>query len=337
MNVLAGGKIHHGIPAPADAPDHLFHLLVDGGGDGGVAQVAVDLHQEIPADDHRLQFRVIDVGWNDGPPARHLVAHEFGGDPLRDGRAEGFPRVLPGQLLGHPVGAGLLQPLVLPDGDEFHLRRDDALPGIVHLGDVRPGACPPGFPDVLEPKGVQLGVVVPNTAVPRGKILQGCRVLTGLDPGFAKLGEPAAEVNFPLRVGIGTGRIVDRQGRIGLAPRFGGGVGQVDFPHGDADIRTASLQVNLPGVGQRPHHALVELGGVGEDFLGIRAHIFPWIRWVTAGAVQIGKNTGAGGIVGFVCVPTPVRSGSGSKGIFLSSGHLPDGGSTPAVSFVGTG
>ena len=45
-----------------------------------VADIGVDLHEEIAADDHRLAFRVIDVGGDDGAPARHFVAHEFRGD-----------------------------------------------------------------------------------------------------------------------------------------------------------------------------------------------------------------------------------------------------------------
>ena len=36
-----------------------------------------------PADDHRLGLRVIDVGGNDGAPARHFVAHDLGLMPSR--------------------------------------------------------------------------------------------------------------------------------------------------------------------------------------------------------------------------------------------------------------
>src|SRR6185503_19505684 len=53
VDVLAGGKIHHGVGAPADRPGHLVDLLADRRADRGVADVAVDLHQEVAADDHR--------------------------------------------------------------------------------------------------------------------------------------------------------------------------------------------------------------------------------------------------------------------------------------------
>ena len=39
------------------------------GRDGAVADVGVDFHQEIAADDHRLEFGMIDVGRNDGAAA----------------------------------------------------------------------------------------------------------------------------------------------------------------------------------------------------------------------------------------------------------------------------
>ena len=54
MDVAPGGEVHDGVGAPADRPHHLLHLLLDGGGDGGVADIGVDLGEEIPADDHRL-------------------------------------------------------------------------------------------------------------------------------------------------------------------------------------------------------------------------------------------------------------------------------------------
>src|SRR5690606_28837620 len=72
--------------------------------DGGVPDVGVDLHLERPADDHRLELGVVDVGRDDGPPARHLGADELGIHPL-------------------------------PQGDELHLRGDLAAAGVVHLRD----------------------------------------------------------------------------------------------------------------------------------------------------------------------------------------------------------
>jgi hypothetical protein len=88
VNVFAGGQIHDRVRAPLDGPAHFLDFLLDARGDGGVADVGVDFDQEIAPDDHRLQFGMIDVARNDGPPARHFVAHKFRRDLRRNGRAE---------------------------------------------------------------------------------------------------------------------------------------------------------------------------------------------------------------------------------------------------------
>ena len=106
--------------------------------DGAVADVGVDLGQEVAADDHRLAFGVVDVVGEDGAAARDLVAHEFRGDEFLDAGAEGFAGVLlQQQRIAHRV-----QALVLADGDVFHLRSDDALARVMHLADVGAGAWP---------------------------------------------------------------------------------------------------------------------------------------------------------------------------------------------------
>ena len=77
VDVAAGGQVHHRVGAPADRPDQLFHFLGHAGGHGAVADIGVDLGEEIAADDHRLGFGMVDVGGNDGAAAGDLVAHEF--------------------------------------------------------------------------------------------------------------------------------------------------------------------------------------------------------------------------------------------------------------------
>ena len=95
-------------------PAQLVDFLVDRGGDGGVADVRVDLHQEVAADDHRLELEVVDVGGDDRAAARDLVADELGRQSLAD-------------------------------RDELHLRRDLALARVVQLrhAGVRRGGSPP--------------------------------------------------------------------------------------------------------------------------------------------------------------------------------------------------
>ena len=102
VDVLAGRQIHHRVGAPQRRPPQLLDFLLDRRGDDGVADVGVDLHQEVAADDHRLELRVIDVGGNDGAAARHFVAHEIRGQALAS-------------------------------RDERHLRRDLALARVVQL------------------------------------------------------------------------------------------------------------------------------------------------------------------------------------------------------------
>src|SRR5713101_5798980 len=77
VDVLAGRQVHHRIAAPADGPRHLLDFLIDRRGHGRVADVGVDLHQEVAADDHRLALGVVDVGRNDGPAASDFCPYKF--------------------------------------------------------------------------------------------------------------------------------------------------------------------------------------------------------------------------------------------------------------------
>ena len=124
VDVLACREIHDGVGAPADRPHHLLHLLLDGRSDGRVADIGVDLGEEVPADDHRLRFWVVDIGGDDGAPACDFRAHE-----LR--RHEGGKR----RAETHPIGKLRLgfRVLTLPSdvlavGDIGHLLGDDAGP-----------------------------------------------------------------------------------------------------------------------------------------------------------------------------------------------------------------
>jgi hypothetical protein len=117
VDVLPRREVHHRVGAPEGRPAQLLHLLLDGGGDGRVPDVGVDLHLEAAADQHRLQLRVVDVGGEDGAAARDLAAHE---------------------LRVHP----------LAEGGELHLRGDLAAAGVVHLRDPA-GAAQGGAPQRL--------------------------------------------------------------------------------------------------------------------------------------------------------------------------------------------
>src|SRR5437588_3540170 len=172
VDVLAGGEVHHRVGAPADRPGHLVDFLADGRGTRRVAKVAVDLHQEVAADDHRLAFGVIDVRRDDGAPARHLVPYELRRDALRQLRPERFTRVLKTQCVDRA--------LVLAQGDELHLRRDDALARVMHLRDATP---PPRSALEIKTQFGELRIGEPFAAVLRGRSPQDFRI--------APLGDPA--------------------------------------------------------------------------------------------------------------------------------------------------
>ena len=104
VDVLAGRQIHHRVGAPQRRPAQLVDFLVDRRAHGRVADVGVDLHREVAADDHRLELGMVDVGRDDRAAARDLAAHELGVEALAD-------------------------------RDELHLRRDDAPARVVQLGD----------------------------------------------------------------------------------------------------------------------------------------------------------------------------------------------------------
>ncbi len=109
VNVFSGRQIHDRIGAPERRPAQLVHFFFNRGGHGGVADVGVDFHQEVSADDHRFELQVIDVRGDDGAAARDLIPDE----PGRQSFAQ---------------------------GDEFHLRGDLALARIVELRHTSTGS-----------------------------------------------------------------------------------------------------------------------------------------------------------------------------------------------------
>ena len=112
-------------------PLELLDFVLDGRFHGGVPDVRVDLHQEVPADDHRLELEVTDIGRNDRAPARHFAPHELRGQSLAR-------------------------------GDELHLGRNVAAPRIVKLG-----ADDAGPPPRVDPRLAQLGQPASHVAAAR--------------------------------------------------------------------------------------------------------------------------------------------------------------------------
>ena len=225
MDVAAGRQIHDRVGAPADRPHHLLHLFLHRGGNGGVADVGVDLHQEVSADDHRLEFGVVDVGRDDGAARGHFLAHELRRDERRQRRAEAF-------AVGQPR-LGLVEHR--PAAEVFAGRDVDHL-----LGD-HTGARPFELRDRLaveaaqRPQGVGkrpqhrfLNVAVVDRLDDAAGIF--LDATTRHDPGATRLGEALAHVDRDARVGVRACRIVDAHRRLGRRR-------QLDLAQGNPQVR----------------------------------------------------------------------------------------------------
>ena len=272
MDVLAGGQIHDCIGAPADRPDHFLDFFLDRGTERRIAQVAVDLHSEIAADDHRLQFGMIDVGGNDRPAARDLGAYEFRGDGVRDGGAKIFAPVLAQQTRVTRVLAQFLQPQRLAQGNVLHFWSDDTTPGVVHLGHAGSSLGAVRRPYMLESQVSRFGIGCPNLTVAGRRTGESLGIVTLLDPRCPQGRQTLAQVDARVRVGVRTGRVIDRNRWI----VFGGARGRRwvlgDFADRDTQVRARTLEMNLAGVRIRAGEIRAQLGGGAKQLWRNDAH-----------------------------------------------------------------
>ena len=104
MDVFSGGKIHDIVGTPLGCPSHFLDLLFNARRDGGVADVCVDLHEEIAADDHRLGFRVVDVRGDNGTAAGDLIADELRSYLVGNVCSPWVAGMLVGQRIGRWLG-----------------------------------------------------------------------------------------------------------------------------------------------------------------------------------------------------------------------------------------
>ena len=150
MDVLAGGKIHHGVCAPFGRPTHLLDFFLDARSDGAVPDVGIDLHKKVAADNHRFALGVINVDRNDGAARGYFGADELGRDLFRNALREATKdrgRILTirklartRMLLVENVTDIIICQLghlraahILTDRDELHLGRDNSLLRIPQL------------------------------------------------------------------------------------------------------------------------------------------------------------------------------------------------------------
>ena len=245
VDVLAGREIHHRVGAPARRPHHLLDFLGDRRGHRRIADVGVDLDQKIAANGHRLGFGVVDVGRDDGAPARDLVADELRRHLARHGGVEIAPGVLAQQFRVGRVVAQLAQAQVLADGDIFHLRRHDAAPGVVHLRYIATGARAPRRAPRLKTNGVNAAVGGAVAGEIRTGALQRLAVAAPGNPAVAHRRKPAQQIRFRVFGGIRPGGVVHRNRRVAFAAETRRRVILRYLAHADAHIGARPGHIHL--------------------------------------------------------------------------------------------
>jgi len=272
VDVLAGGQVHQRVAAPARGPGHLLDFLGNRRSDRRIADIGVHLDAEIAPDDHRLQLRMVDVGGDNRATGRHLAAHELRRDAVGDLRAETLPRMLLQQRGIFGTGAELVEALVLANRDVFHLRRDDALPRIVHLRDIAPRQGAARLADVLETQARQLRIMLTLAAELGTRAVKQFGIPALLDPGATHIGNTLEQVDLDRGIGKGAGGVIDGDRRVLLDAVRGWSVVLLDLAHADLQVFAAALDVDLAGTGEGLGDLARQTVGLLDEILGYGAH-----------------------------------------------------------------
>ena len=309
VDVVARTQVHDGIGTPAAGPYGLFHFFLNRAGDGRVANVGVDLHQKVSANDHGLGLGVVDVGGDDGAARGHFITHKLG----RNFALGGIGAKVLARMLA--ILAGFFQALIFANGDILHFGRDDALARVMQLRYILPGLGLAGLAQMLKAQLVQLLIGQALLSVAGGKAFQLLGILTAQDPGVAQGRQAPAHVDFCLGVGVGAAGVVHRYGGI-FFHRCGGvefqsGGMQRDFAHGHLDVVQLTGHVYLPRHGE----------GIAGDLL-LRGRFFLFSHFLG------GLAAGGGGDDEYliVCLYAVVGPGAAGNHRFVDghghTGHL---------------
>ncbi len=152
---------------------------------------------------------MVDVRGDDGAAARDFVADELGRDVIGDAGAEALAVA---DIAGEAFAAE-----ILALGDIFHLGRDDAAAGIMHLGDVLPRPGAQGAPDHVGEGADAAAAIRAELAVVLGPDLApviALDVAAPLDPGTAHGGEAGHDVDAGGGIGVRAAGVVDSDGRL---------------------------------------------------------------------------------------------------------------------------
>ena len=160
---------------------------------------------------------MVDVGGNDRAAARDFAAHELRRDEVRNRCAEALTRVLARHQLRQRLQHCLALE-VFADGDELHLRRDDAAARVMHLRDIGGITRTTRLALQIEAHPGQGRVREPLAAVRGGELRELDRVAAFLDPVRTHRRQALADVDRRRGIGIGARGIVDNDGRIVFHP-----------------------------------------------------------------------------------------------------------------------
>jgi hypothetical protein len=228
------------------------------------------IFQKIAADDHRLGFRMVDVGRNDRAAARDFGANELRRDEIGDRRAEALTRMLARHQLGQRAQR-LLAFQVLADRDEFHLGRDDSAPRVMHLRHVATeivaGLGAARLTLEVEAHARELGVGKTRPAIGGSEAVELGAVATLFDPARAQRRQAGADVDVRRRVRVRPRRVIDGERRIDFGPERRRRVGLRDLAHRYAHVGPRALDVDLAGIRQRLYGRVVDVRVAGEKLV----------------------------------------------------------------------
>ena len=77
MDIRARRKIHHSVCTPESSPAKLLYLFLNRRCDGRISDIGVDLNLEVPANNHRFDFRMINVCWDDCTAPGYLIPYKL--------------------------------------------------------------------------------------------------------------------------------------------------------------------------------------------------------------------------------------------------------------------
>src|SRR5216110_2562837 len=127
------------VSEPQIMDPHFVDFLFNRGSYRRIADICIDLNQEVSPYDHWLAFRVVNVCWNDCAAASNFIANKFRGHVFWNRRPKGLAAMLMGQGIARSICridadrmSAFPGPVpgaseVLANCDEFHLRSDHAL------------------------------------------------------------------------------------------------------------------------------------------------------------------------------------------------------------------